>query len=645
MESIRKLASIIFTDIQGYTALMGQDEASALVMVENFENVMTGRTIEHQGEIVNFYGDGCLSIYPNVINAICCAIQIQSDFQDKYQIPVRIGVHLGEVLIKKGNAYGDSVNVASRIESLGQPGAILLSEDVYQSAREQNKFEFIKLDVFEFKNVAKPLSVYALKGLGLKIPERGSLTGKLKDKEDKGKTIVVLPFENCTANEKDDYIVVGISDEIRSQLISIDSLKVISRSSSVNYKHKSFTADQLAKELSVSYALEGQVQFLGDTLRVKAELTNVITKKQVWTSPPITKKLQDVFEIQNLIAKIVIEELKIFLSNENRIQLGKIPTSNLHAYESYQKGMELIHRGNGILEELEQAVKYFKQATLMDPEFAKAYLGLAEAYLEHIFWGRTATKEVIEPASEAANKALELDDETGEVYGVLGAIEYHRFHINIAQDYLEKSIEKSPNFLLSYEKMAWIHVFNKRYEKAIESFKKAIDLDPLSLKFMGDIGHCYYYGRNFEEGLKFIDEQLHQHDNDPWLLWMKGFLYSGNEQYEEAVKTYLSRETSGKRTNWMLAYCLGRLGKTKEARAILDYHLNKLNFIYVPAYMIATMFSGLRLDDETIHWLQKDLEEGGLGHFFVNLRYDPKFLHLHGRQDFKDLLDAVNQKF
>ena len=212
----------------------------------------------------------------------------------------------------------------------------------------------------------------------------GKLDQKLEKVVKDKKSISVLPFENNSNREEQQFFADGIADEIRSQLLSIKSLKVISRSSCMYYKDKRYTLMQIGKELDVTYILEGRVQVINDNIKVSVELSDSNTDKQIWSLPPQNQKLDDVFILQNNIARQVVGELKIVLSDNEKSQLNKIPTNNHEAYKYFQLGQELLHRGYGKINELLQAEEFFKKAIENDTKFSRAYVGLSDTYLEYI---------------------------------------------------------------------------------------------------------------------------------------------------------------------------------------------------------------------------------------------------------------------
>lgn len=630
----------MFTDIAGFTAMMGDNEAQALEMITTYEQYVRGFTEANRGMVINFYGDGSLCTFEEVGHAIQAATDIQGAFREHAHIPLRIGIHRGEAIFQNNNVYGDAVNIASRIESMGQSGAVLISEIAYGELTDNSVYTAELLGTYEFKNVKSPMHIYAMTHGGLRVPDRSTIQGKFKDKHDPdaNKSIVVLPFQNASDDPAQQIFVDGISDEIRSQLLTVEGLKVIARSSSMSYNEPNPDLSQIGRELHVSYVLEGRVHIQGNRVRLNIELSQTTTNKQVWSMPPLEISLEDLPVAQNDIALSVANELRVMLSDEEKDQLARVSTTNKEAFLEYQKGIDLLHRGHGKVEELSDALLCFQKAIDLDPKFSKAYIGLADAYFEHMFWGRAPAKDVLAKAKEAAEAALQLDDTSGEVYGVLGAINYFTGGpVEESVNNLEKAISLSPSYLGAYEKMAWIQIFKQNPDESLRLFKIAQELDPLSTKYIGDVGHAYYYNNQIEEGIQYIEKYRAKYPNDPWLLWMHAYLLSGKGDYQGALDLLTQRSTSGKKSNWMIGYNYGKLGRTDEAMAIINYHVQKSMFDFVPAYMIAVMYIGVGDKENALLWLEKDKEQGGQGLFFKGLKLDPKFAELKGEPRFEEL--------
>lgn len=194
MSEIRKLSTIVFADIAGYTATMQENEQKALLYLNGFKSILYQETEKFKGEIIQFFGDGCLLSFDSSTNAVYCSIELQKRFLEEGDIPVRIGIHLGEVVFKEGNAFGDGVNIASRVESMGIPGAILMSKIIRDQLKNKGDILLVSLGSFNFKNVAEPLEVFAVANPGFVVPKRNEMKGKLEEKTSNfsKKTIIVL---------------------------------------------------------------------------------------------------------------------------------------------------------------------------------------------------------------------------------------------------------------------------------------------------------------------------------------------------------------------------------------------------------------------------------------------------------------------
>jgi len=181
----RRLAAILFTDIVGYTATMQQDEHSAVIMIKRHRDALSKSVSAHAGEILNDYGDGHLCIFSSSVEALQCAAEVQAQLREQPQVPLRIGVHIGEIFFENGKIMGDGVNLASRIQSLGQANTVLFSEELQDKIKNNPKFKSQDLGFFEFKHVEKPIKVFPLANEGLVVPNRENLEGKLKTKKEK----------------------------------------------------------------------------------------------------------------------------------------------------------------------------------------------------------------------------------------------------------------------------------------------------------------------------------------------------------------------------------------------------------------------------------------------------------------------------
>jgi len=300
VKSFRKLAAIMFTDIVGYTAMMGKDESKAVEVVSHHENTMKQLVPAYEGELIQFYGDGSLSIYPSTTLALKCAMKIQEIFRNGLVIPLRIGIHIGEILFKDGNIYGNGVNIASRIESLGKAGTILFSENAFQTVQNSSLFSSIFLGEVKLKNVITPMKVYALSNENLTVPQREEIKGyqngdvlqeshstikeadHIANKMIPDRSIAVLPFLNMSSDPEQEYFCEGISEEIINTLVQFQDLTVVGRTSSFCFKGKNEDLRSVGMSLGVSKILEGSVRKSGNRIRITAQLIEASTGYQLW---------------------------------------------------------------------------------------------------------------------------------------------------------------------------------------------------------------------------------------------------------------------------------------------------------------------------------------------------------------------------
>jgi TolB-like protein/Tfp pilus assembly protein PilF len=677
MPQNRLLVAIMFADIEGYTSLMQKNEAQAILLRNKHRKIIDKVTEKYNGELIQYYGDGTLTIFKSSVEAVRCGIEMQQEFQKDPIVPVRIGIHMGDILRTESDIIGNAVNVASRIESLSVSGGILISDRVYEQLKNHKDIRTKYLDVFGFKNVDKSIAVYAIANKGIRVPELSEVSGKIKERvnrrfknykrasalvlilllaviisllfmnksDDAGIpanniAIAVLPFDNMSNDEGSGFFTDGITEDILLQLSKITDLHVISQSSTMKYKESDKSTSEIADELGVEFILEGSVRKYGDKVRINAQLIDADNNEYLWAEN-YDKTLVEVFEIQSQVSNEIAKALKITLSIDEQSNINKIPTENAAAYTIYQQGRRLVDQGGGTLPELDKARDLFSRAIEMDPNFCNAYIGLADTYLSYIFWGRAAPKDVLEKAQEAALMAHKLDPSEGGTYGALGSISYYRQEKETAIEYLEKALDINPSYVMAYDKLAYISIFQGDQDRAISLIQKVYALDPLSTRYVANIGQAYYYFHQYEKGLNFIVDALERHTNDNMLLWMKGNLLTAMKRYDEAIEAFTSR-SNGISTNWMLGYAYGISGNKVRATQILDYQLEKAKKAFVPPYMIAVIYMGLGNEAKALEYLELDYEVGGQGLFFWGLKRDYIFDPIRDEPRFQKLLDVLN---
>ncbi|WP_340200875.1 adenylate/guanylate cyclase domain-containing protein [Ascidiimonas sp. W6] len=522
MNSTRRLAAIVFVDIEGYTAMMQKDEDNALKVVKNFRKNIDTCVPKYNGEIIQYYGDGCLLIFNSALEAIKCSKSLQQSFKGiPPEVPVRIGIHLGDIVVESGNIFGDNVNIAARIESMSIAGAILLSEKVRNELINQPHIKLESLGSYEFKNVETPIEVFAYVREGFTMPKKSEIAGKFKIQNEE-KSIAVLAFKNQSSDSEQEYFSEGIAEEIIYGLSKLDNLKVAGRMSSFSFKDSKETLAEIAEQLKVNHILEGTVRKAGSRIRVNVQCVNVVNGFQIWTER-FDRELKDVFSIQDEIAEKVVEKMKISLLGQEKGQnIISRKTENVEAYELYLQGRGYLDKRTSV----EQALSCFNKAIGIDPNFAAAYTGVAYAYFYKVIFDNYEPRIGWPKAAIAIQKALSFDDSNAEAHTMKAKMDfYFHHHPEKARLEYEKAVMLQPKFADTYRVKSYFHIMMDEQELAIENAKKCLELDPLSFNNNFSLGDIYYRSKRYLDAIEVFEKMNRIYPQDITVQIMLGVLY------------------------------------------------------------------------------------------------------------------------
>ena len=362
----RHLAAIMFTDVAGYTALMQRDEETARSYRDRHRRVLEEAVPRRGGDLLEHYGDGSLSIFGSAIEAVACALEIQRDLAAEPGVPLRIGIHTGDIVREAQGVYGDGVNVASRVQGLCPPGEVLVSERVYDDVKNQPGMFVHSLGRFELKNVTRPVEIFLVADEDRPVPvlEQTPLpTGrraKAVKADSEQKSIAVLPFLNMSADPDNAFFADGITEEIINVLTRVHGLRVTARTSSFAFKGKEVDVRKVGSKLNVAHVLEGSVRKSGDRVRITAQLVDTQSGYHVF-SDVYDRVVEDIFETQDEIALKIMEKLQASLpgdADSERLAPGR--TKDPHAYSLNLRARFFL--GQWSAHGAERAVEYFKQA-------------------------------------------------------------------------------------------------------------------------------------------------------------------------------------------------------------------------------------------------------------------------------------------
>lgn len=439
MPQTRQLAAIMFTDIVGYTALMGNDEKIAFEILEK-NRVLHKPIIEHfNGRFIKELGDGVMASFSTVSDAVNAALKIQEGCNLVNHYQLRIGIHQGEVVFENDDIFGDAVNIAARIQGAANPGCIYVSESIQNNIANKKDIlsNFVKEEML--KNVEGPVRIFeVLSNINVQ-----NILEKDSSKHSIDKSIAVLPFANMSSDPEQEYFSDGIAEEIINSLVHIRDLKIAGRTSSAQFKGKNIDLREIGKKLGVENVLEGSIRKQGNRIRITAQLINVKDGFHLW-SEKYDREMDDIFAIQDEIALAITEQLKITLLGDELKTITKVETQNVEAYELVMKGrFHCNRRGSSIL----IGLNFFKEAISLDPEYALAYSNYAWANFLLAFYNYMSGKSIMDEVKKAVEKAIKLDDKLEEGYFVL-AVYYFNFEKNHEasnQSFL-KAIKLNPNF-------------------------------------------------------------------------------------------------------------------------------------------------------------------------------------------------------
>ena len=565
---MRRLSAIMFTDMVGFTALMQEDEHRAKSIRDRHRDALRESIEKHGGEIVQFYGDGTLSVFGSAVEGVNAAVTAQRRLQESPAIPVRIGIHIGDINHDEDGIYGDGVNVAARIQGLSVPGGVLVSGKVFDEIKNHPELPATGLGEFELKNVQRPVRIFAVSAPGLTVPD----PKQMNPKEQPKKTIAVLPFVNMSADPENEFFSDGISEELINALTRIEGLQVTARTSSFAFKGKSKDVRKIGKDLGVSAILEGSVRKAGDRVRITAQLVDTRDGYHIF-SKVYDRVLEDIFKTQDEISLEIANELRATLpGNGDKQPLVTAPTENSEAYDSYLKGLYCWYQWTP--DAALQAVDHFQHAVDLDPEFAQAWAAMARTHTYLAAIGRlTACGEAYGCASDAAGKAIELDPDLEDSHVALALVRlFHDWDLPACEASFLRAMSINPDSVEVLHGYSLYFTGAGRHEEAVTVLEKAATIDPLNLPVRDHLARAYMATERFDEALAQFDRVMELDPEFRAALEGKGFTYMVMDRLDDALATFeqvreLTPHPKGGITP--LAIALAFAGRTTEAEELL----------------------------------------------------------------------------
>jgi len=666
----RELAAIMFSDVVGYTAIMGRDEHQALRALDAHRELLRTLLPRFNGRMVGEIGDGTLTSFHSAIEAVNCAREVQATLHDEPDLQVRIGIHLGDVVFSNNTVLGDGVNVASRIHALAPPGGICVSANVYDEIRNKPGIGAKDLGEQRLKNVSRPIRVYqvvdtdrvappvegahrtrtallAIAGVVavvvlalvyLRSRSRAPAASQAASAAPHTiSSIAVLPLDNFSGDPNQEYFVDGMTDELTTDLATISALRVISRGSVMQFKgaHRPPTPE-IAKLLDVDAVVEGSVVRVGDRVRITAQLIDARADKHLWAHT-YEGDSRDVLALQDQMTAEIARQVNIELTPTEEAHLTNAPAVNPAAHDAYLKGRYFVNRPSD--ENVKKAIAEFKDAVRLDPKFAPAYSGLSDAYV----WAGLnedflTSAEAMPKAKATAEKAVQLDNTSAEAHTSLAVFKtFYEFDWAGGEREFRRALELDPNYAFAHDQFGLALALQGRLDDALAESTRAIELDPLSPGIATDAVSTLTWHGKYEVAMEQANRAL---DLDPTFFfsrWAMGWINIEAGKVSDAIPDLQKADEIGSPA-WVigwLGYAYGATGDRAKAMAIIEELNRKSLHGYVQPFNLAIVYLGMgererALDDlekayaaksQLMAWLKMD-------RVFDPVRSEPRFIAL-----------------
>ena len=455
------------------------------------------------------------------------------------------------------------------------------------------------------------------------------------------KSIAVLPFENLSEDKSNAFFAEGVQDEILTRLSKVADLKVISRTSTQKYKSAPDNLREIAKQLGVMHVVEGSVQKASDQVRVNVQLINAMTDAHLWADT-YDRKLTDIFAVETEIAKTVADMLQAKLSGPEKMMMAKRPTEDAEAYELYLQGRFFWNKRTAA--DLRKAIDHFNQAIAKDPNFALAYAGVAQSWSILSAYNGGAPKETAPQSEAAARKALALDNTLSEAVACLASYKaMYEYDLTGALKEYERALQLNPNDATTHHWVATdVFAITGQNDRELAEMKRALELDPLSLVLLTNLGNAYIHNGRLDEAIQHFRKAIALDNNFYFAQWSCGLALELQGKIPEAIAQFekAAALTDDPIVLGMLGHAYGISGRKDEARAILERLRETRKQRWISAYPVALVALGLGDHTEALNWLEQayqDHDGNGIG----PIRIDQLLKPLHGDPRFEALAEKV----
>jgi class 3 adenylate cyclase/TolB-like protein/Tfp pilus assembly protein PilF len=561
----RRLATILFADIDGYSRLMRADEERTLVDLHAHLAELVGPVVERfRGRIVKTVGDGVLVEFGSAVEAVKAAVELQRGMMERnLDVPVerrqafRIGLHLGDIIVSDEDVFGDTVNIAARLQGLAQPGSIVVSASVYEQVRDKLSMKFRALGSRTLKNIDRPIPIYALEAATLSATEKPAAnppsrrrilvavtatfaaalvlvaaitylsdrgasieppvaTAGRPQPAESGLSVAVLIFANRSGDSGQDYFSEGLTEDITRALGRFKELTVISHSAVLPLRGKELPLSEIGGSLRARYLVSGSVRRMDKRVRVTVQLDDATNSTLLW-SEQYDDELSDIFAVQDRIASRVAGSLASSLQQIALQRSLRKPTDNLDAYDLLLRARasanETTRASNRSAREL------LERATQLSPAYADAYAELADVYFQRATFGWSEfAQQYIETAIRLAQKAIELDEECVQAHGVLARAytSILKYDLGLAES--ERALRINPSDVEALLARAAVLLWTGHVEESVDAAEFAMRLNVnMGPEAALNLGLAYLLSRRYGDAVKLLEAARTRHPAYPLL--------------------------------------------------------------------------------------------------------------------------------
>ncbi len=455
------------------------------------------------------------------------------------------------------------------------------------------------------------------------------------------RSIAVLPFDNLSGDPEQEYFADGMTETLITELSKIAALRVISRQSVMQFKGTKLSLPEIASKLNVDAVIEGSALLIGDQVRITVQLIEAATDVHLWAEN-YDRDLSDVLAMHSEVARVIAHEIRIAVTPEEAARLSGAREVNPQAYRLYLLGRH--HHARWAPTEIETAIRYFRQAIALDPQYAEAHVGVAQGHREMAFFGVMHPRDAYQTVRAETALALEIDSSLADAHSINAAtLFYYERDWEQAEEEFQRALSLNPNHFDSHHVYTWYLAAMKRPDEAHTSIRRALDLNPLEIGAYITASDAYYFSRQYDKAIAQLQDAVNLNPTHPYVNERLSWSYLQKGMFEEATNNMeqaLTLSPGNAEFLWMLGHAYAAAGKTVEARKMLDELHVLAKKRYVLPYGFALIHTGLGEFDDALEWLERAYLDRNP--WMVYLQVEPRLDPLRSDPRFQDLLRRMN---